>query len=92
MSALSQGKGMSGPKVQELAVTCLADFAEASLVNCGKIAAVSGGPALAEIASVAVHDRHRQILEAQLTRLMSILAQDCPIRYVHVMPPLQALS
>ena len=72
---------MSGPRVQELAVTCLGDFAEASLVNCGKIAAVSGGPVLADIASVAVHDRHRHQLEAQLTRLMSILAQDCPIRY-----------
>lgn len=72
-------------------MNCLADFAEASLVNCGKIAAVSGGPALAEIASVAVHDRHRQVLEAQLTRLMSILAQDCPIRCVPVLPP-QALS
>ncbi|CAK0785443.1 hypothetical protein CVIRNUC_008652 [Coccomyxa viridis] len=77
---LEQGKGMSGPRVQELAVTCLADFAEASLVNCGKIAAVLGGPVLADIASVAVHDRHRHQLEAQLTRLMSILAQDCPIR------------
>ena len=75
-----QGKGMSGPRVQELAVTCLADFAEASLVNCGKIAAVLGGPVLVDIASVAVHDRHRHQLEAQLTRLMSILAQDCPIR------------
>ena len=83
-----QGKGISGPKIQDLAVTCLADFAETSLVNCGKIAAVSGGPALAEIASAAVHDRHRSMLESQLTRLMSILAQDCPIRYaihlVHV--------
>lgn len=76
-----QGKGISGPKIQDLAVTCLADFAETSLVNCGKIAAVSGGPALAEIASAAVHDRHRSTLESQLTRLMSILAQDCPIRY-----------
>ena len=76
-----QGMGISGPKIQDLAVTCLADFAETSLVNCGKIAAVSGGPALAEIASAAVHDRHRSMLESQLTRLMSILAQDCPIRY-----------
>lgn len=75
-----QGKGILGPKIQELAVTCLADFAEASLVNCGKIAAVSGGPVLAEIASVALNDRHRSMLESQLTRLMSILAQDCPIR------------
>ena len=73
---------MSGPRVQELAVACLGDFAEASLVNCGKIAAVSGGPVLADIASVAVHDRHRHMLEAQLTRLMSILAQDCPIRWI----------
>ena len=80
-----QGKGMSGPRVQELAVTCLGDFAEASLVNCGKIAAVLGGPVLADIASVAVHDRHRHQLEAQLTRLMSILAQDCPIRYIRTL-------
>ena len=78
-----QGKGISGPKIQDLAITCLADYAETSLVNCGKIAAVSGGPALAEIASAAVHDRHRSMLESQLTRLMSILAQDCPIRYPH---------
>ena len=76
-----QGKGMSGPRVQELAVACLGDFAEASLVNCGKIAAVSGGPALADIASITVHDRNRHMLEAQLTRLMSILAQDCPVRW-----------
>ena len=81
-----QGKGISGPKIQDLAVTCLADFAETSLVNCGKIAAVSGGLALSEIASAAVHDRHRAMLESQLTRLMSILAQDCPIRYpTHLM-------
>ncbi len=72
------GKGYLWPKIQDLAVTCLADYAETSLVNCGKIAAVSGGPALAEIASAAVHDRHRATLKSQLTRLMSILAQDCP--------------
>ena len=84
-----QGKGMSGPRVQELAVACLGDFAEASLVNCGKIAAVSGGPVLADIASVAVHDRHRHQLEAQLTRLMSILAQDCPIRYIRTLSDVQ---
>ena len=81
-----QGLGISGPKIQDLAVTCLADFAETSLVNCGKIAAVSGGPALAEMASAAVHERHRSTLESQLTRLMSILAQDCPIRYPTIFP------
>ena len=75
-----QAKGESGPKIQELAVACLSDYAESSVVNCGKIAVVGGGAELGRIAAAAVQEGRRHSLETQLTRMMGILARDCPIR------------
>ena len=75
-----QAKGGSGPRIQELAVACLSDYAESSVVNCGKIAMVGGGPELGQIAQSAVQEGRRYTLETQLTRMMGILARDCPTR------------
>ncbi|CAL8471570.1 g11112 [Coccomyxa elongata] len=81
-SMLVQAKGESGPKIQELAVACLSDYAESSVVNCGKIAVVGGGAELGQIAAAAVQEGRRHTLETQLTRIMGILARDCPIRHL----------
>jgi hypothetical protein len=45
-----------GARIQDLAVACLGNYADASLVNCGKIAAVGGGPALGAVAAAAAAD------------------------------------
>ena len=80
MGVCKQAKGESGPRIQELAIACLSDYAESSVVNCGKIAMVGGGPEIGQIASAAIQEGRRYTLETQLTRIMGILARDCPIR------------
>ena len=41
---------------------------------------IGGGPELGQIASSAIQEGRRYTLETQLTRMMGILARDCPIR------------
>ena len=76
----AQARGGAGERMQELALACLGNYAEASVVNCGKIAVVGGGPLLGRIARAAAAQGQRYGLEARLTRLMGVLARDCPIR------------
>ena len=79
---MEQANGAAGERIQELAVACLGQYAESSVVNCGKIAVVGGGPALGAVALGAARQGQRYGLEAQLTRVMGVLARDCPIRCV----------
>ncbi len=51
--------------MQELAVACLGQYAEASVVNCGKIAVVGGGRALGRIARAAAAEGRRSGLPTQ---------------------------
>lgn len=83
-----QAKGASGPRIQELALACLSHYAESSVVNCGKIAVVGGGPALGQIAASVAQEGRRYALETQLTRVLGILARDCPIRFVPLPLPI----
>lgn len=79
----AQAKGATGGRIQELAVAYLGDYAESSVINCGKIAAIGGGRALAEVAAAAAldgDDGGKDRLKFGLTRVMGILAHDCPIR------------
>ncbi len=68
-------------------MACLSDYAESSVVNCGKIAVVGGGAEIGQIAAAAVQEGRRHTLETQLTRMMGILARDCPIRYTPTTHP-----
>ena len=45
--------------MQELALACLGNYAEASVVNCGKVAVVGGGPLLGRIARAAAAQGQR---------------------------------
>ena len=73
------GHAASG-QVQALAVAFLASWAEASVTNCGKIAALGGGRALARAAARAVREGPNRELADQLFRVFGVLARDCPLR------------
>jgi len=69
--------------VQALAVSFLASWAEASVTNCGKIAALGGGRALARTAARAAREGPNRDLMEQLFRAFGVLARDCPLRSAH---------
>ena len=64
---------------QQVAVRLLGNWAEASVVNCGKIATVQGGQALTQVAATAASAGHNRQLEYELVRTMALLARDCPL-------------
>ncbi|KAK9822384.1 hypothetical protein WJX81_006810 [Elliptochloris bilobata] len=76
---LASGHAGSG-QVQALAVAFLASWAEASVTNCGKIAALGGGRALARTAARAAREGPNRDLMDQLFRVFGVLARDCPLR------------
>ena len=78
-TALSQAKGQSSHWVQQVAVRFLGNWAEASVINCGKIATMQGGQALTEVAAAAASAGHNRQLEYELVRTMALLARDCPL-------------
>ena len=57
----------------------MGNWAEASVINCGKIATMQGGQALTEIAGTAASAGHNRQLEYELVRTMALLARDCPL-------------
>jgi uncharacterized protein with ACT and thioredoxin-like domain len=61
-------------------VACLGDYAESSVLNCGKIAAMGGGAALAQISAAALAEGDRDRLKVALTRAMGVLVRNCPTR------------
>ena len=67
-----------------VALAFLGAWAEASIVNCGKIAALDGGRALARAAAAATARGGRPSDSAQiyhpLIHVLAVLARDCPLR------------
>lgn len=78
-TASSQAKGQSSHWVQQVAVRFLGNWAEASVINCGKIATMQGGQALTEVAAAAASAGQNRQLEYELVRTMALLARDCPL-------------
>lgn len=74
-----QAKGQSSVFTQQVAVRLLGNWAEASVINCGKIATMQGGQALTEVAAAAASGGHNRQLEYELVRTMALLARDCPL-------------
>ena len=64
---------------QQVAVRLLGNWAEASVINCGKIATMRGGQALTQVAAAAASAAHNRQLEYELVRTMALLARDCPL-------------
>lgn len=64
---------------QQVAVRFLGNWAEASVMNCGKIASMRGGQALTQVAAAAASAGHNRQLEYELVRAMALLARDCPL-------------
>ena len=79
--ASSQAKGQSSVWVQQVAVRFLGNWAEASVINCGKIATMQGGQALTQVAAAAASAGHNRQLEYELVRTMALLARDCPLTH-----------
>lgn len=67
--------------IQQAAVRFLGNWAEASVMNCGKIASMHGGQALTRIAADAASAGHNRQLEYEIVRTMALLARDCPLRH-----------
>ena len=76
-----QAKGQSSVWVQQVAVCFMGNWAEASVINCGKIATMQGGQALTEVAAAAASAGHNRQLEYELVRTMALLARDCPLTH-----------
>lgn len=57
----------------------MGNWAEASVINCGKVATMQGGQALTDIAAAAASAGHNRQLEYELVRTMALLARDCPL-------------
>jgi hypothetical protein len=72
--------GQDGSLVRRGAVHFLVRWAESSVVNCGKIAGMQGGPALARALTEAGTTEEDLALCASVTTAMSVLARDSPIR------------
>lgn len=67
--------------MRQLAVQYIGNWADNSLINCGKIAAMGGGPVLA--ASLLDADAQGPTSEdqqADILHAMAVLARDCPLR------------
>lgn len=79
----AQVSSKDGLWVQRLAVQFLCSWADTSLVNCGKIAAMGGGPALATALTHTISQPGSgpEALQRDLLRAMAVLARDCPLRY-----------
>ena len=77
-----QASGKYGGQVQQLAVQLLGSWANASVLNCGKIAVLRGGQALASIAEHASQAPVDRSIRADLIRTMALLARDCPLQCV----------
>ena len=75
-----QATDQASVHVQQVAVRFLGNWAEASVMNCGKIASMHGGQALTQIAAAAASAGHNRQLEYELVRSMALLARDCPLR------------
>lgn len=75
MTLLLQAEGKDGPQIMQLAVRLLGCWADASVVNCGKIAGMHGGPKLLHAAQIA---SDRPALQVELIRTMALLG-----RWVH---------
>ncbi|KAL3161302.1 hypothetical protein ABBQ38_009658 [Trebouxia sp. C0009 RCD-2024] len=78
---IDSAKGESSVWVQQVAVRFMGNWAEASVINCGKIATMQGGQALTEIAAAAASAGHNRQLEYELVRTMALLARDCPLTH-----------
>lgn len=78
-AVIERAKGTSSVLTQQVAVRLLGNWAEASVINCGKIATVQGGQALAHVAATAASAGHNRQLEYELVRTMALLARDCPL-------------
>ena len=79
-AARLQATAQASVHIQQVAVRFLGNWAEASVMNCGKIASVHGGQALTQIAAAAASAGHNRQLEYELVRTMALLARDCPLR------------
>ena len=77
MTLLLQAEGKDGPQIMQLAVRLLGCWADASVVNCGKIAGMHGGAKLLHAAQIAAG---RPALQEELIRTMALLG-----RWVHCM-------
>jgi len=73
--------GQDGGLVRRAAVRFLVRWAESSVVNCGKIAGMQGGPALARALTEAGTSAEDLALARSVTTCMSVLARDSPVRF-----------
>ena len=74
-----QARSESSVLTQQVAVRIMGNWAEASVINCGKIATMLGGQALTQVAAAAASAGHNRQLEYELVRTMALLARDCPL-------------
>ncbi len=74
-----QARSESSVLTQQVAVRIMGNWAEASVINCGKIATMQGGQALNQVAAAAASAGHNRQLEYELVRTMALLARDCPL-------------
>ncbi len=74
-----QARSESSVLTQQVAVRIMGNWAEASVINCGKIATMQGGQALTQVAAAAASAGHNRQLEYELVRTMALLARDCPL-------------
>ncbi len=73
-------EGDASPLVQQMALTMLAAWAEASVVNCGKIATMGAGGALRRAAEATPSEGDAERKQLAVLRVMTALAADCPLR------------
>ena len=73
-----QVNSQDGILVRDAAVRMLGKLAESSILNCGKIASMSAGPALAHALATTSQGEGR--LCQNVTHAMAILARDSPLR------------
>ncbi|KAK9829898.1 hypothetical protein WJX72_008538 [[Myrmecia] bisecta] len=77
---LTRASPKQGIRVQRLAVQFVRQWAESSVVNCGKIASMGGGQTLAKVAAAATSKTGQRELQYEVTRAMAVLAADCPLK------------
>ncbi|KAK9828200.1 hypothetical protein WJX74_002764 [Apatococcus lobatus] len=65
-----------------IAVQLLGCWAEASVLNCGKLAAMQVGPALTQVAAASSGQPDSQHLQHQLCRTMGVLVQACSLKHL----------
>eukprot|EP00884_Botryococcus_braunii_P010075 jgi/Botrbrau1/19069/Bobra.0876s0001.1 len=77
---IHQAEEGSSRVVREAALGILGAWAQASVMNCGKMATMGAGPALFRILQKTESEPSDVRLQLLLLKLMATLASDCPLR------------